>query len=80
MVVVRKLSGGDYFGAVFQLATVLNAQEIVADPVISGHRYYVRERYFAKLRNVDDEGWSTQGGTKGGLYNEDYKFFDLGSL
>ncbi|MGA2277759.1 MAG: hypothetical protein ABSG00_09150 [Terracidiphilus sp.] len=72
--IVRKLSGGDISGAIYQLETWLNNVENVDNPVKSGDKYFVRTAYVTKLQDLKEDGWSKQ--VSGGPYNEDAKFFD----
>lgn len=78
MLVVRKISGGNLDGFMYQFETWLNAQEIAHERVTSGDRYFVRNAYQAKLRDLQEENWSKR--NAGHVGGEDAKFFDPESL
>ena len=71
---VREVSGGDIDGSVFQFETWRNNVEIANSRVTSGDIYYVRNRYFAKLLKLLEEGWKK---TNVGLHaNQHSAFFN----
>jgi len=75
MLLVRKITGGDISGTVYQFETCPNAQEDVSARVTSGDKYFVRNAYQAKLRELQEENWSKTGsGTFG--FGEETRFFD----
>jgi len=79
MVLVRKVTGGDIDGTLYQFETWPNAQEDVSARVTSGDKYLVRNAYQAKLRELQEENWSKAGsGTFG--FGEETRFFDPESL
>jgi hypothetical protein len=54
---VREASGGEINGIVFQFETWKNNVEVSNSRISSGDIYYVRNRYFAKLLKLLEEGW-----------------------
>jgi hypothetical protein len=71
---VREVSGGDIDGSVFQFETHEDNIEDLDSRVMSGDIYYVRNRYFAKLLNLLEEGWKK---TNVGLHaNQHSGFFN----
>jgi hypothetical protein len=75
MVLVRKITGGDISGILYQFESWPNAQEDVGARVTSGDKYFVRNSYQAKLRKLQEENWSKTGsGTFS--FGEETRFFD----
>jgi hypothetical protein len=79
MVLVRRITGGEISGILYQFEAWPNAQEDASARVTSGDKYFVRNAYQAKLRELQEENWSKSGsGTFG--FGEDTRFFDPEAL
>jgi D-aminopeptidase len=79
MVLVRKITGGDISGAEYQFETWPNAREDVSVRVTSGDKYFVRNAYQAKLREMQEENWSKAGSSRSN-FGDETRFFDPDSL
>jgi hypothetical protein len=77
-VIVRRLSGGEISGTVYQLETWVNNVEDEKTRITSGDKFYLRRSYITKLLDLHDEGWSRQ--TLSSADTAESRFFDPESL
>lgn len=79
MVLVRKVTGGDISGTLYQFEIWLNAQEDINARVTSGDKYFVRNVYQAKLRDFQEENWLKSSAATYD-FGEDTRFFNPETL